>query len=56
MDTGAGRRLARPELQVDLGAGTERCPDPVHLRQYVADDIGYDPFAHGAKGSAMPST
>jgi hypothetical protein len=39
------------ELRVDLGAGTERCPDPVHLRQYVADDLGYDPFAHGAKGT-----
>ncbi len=39
------------ELQVDLGPGAERCPDPLYLRAYVADDMGYDPFARGAKGT-----
>ncbi len=37
------------ELQVELGPGTERCPDPLYIRQHVADEMGYDPFAPGAK-------
>jgi hypothetical protein len=39
------------EIQVELGAGAERCPDPVYLRVYVANDLGYDPFIPGAKGT-----
>jgi hypothetical protein len=37
------------ELQVDLGPGTERCPDASYLRKQVADDLGYDPFVPGGK-------
>jgi hypothetical protein len=35
----------------ELGAGTERCPDPLTLRRLVATEMGYDPFAPDAKGT-----
>jgi|HubBroStandDraft_6_1064221.scaffolds.fasta_scaffold253847_2 hypothetical protein len=41
------------ELSVELGPGTERCPDAApYLRKEVADELGYDPFAAGAEGRA----
>ncbi len=39
------------EIQIELGAGTERCPDPVYIRREVASVLGYDPFAPDAKGT-----
>jgi hypothetical protein len=40
------------EMSTELGPGTERCPDArPFLARLVAEDLGYDPFAPGAKGT-----
>ena len=41
------------ELSVELGPGTERCPDAApYLKKEVAGELGYDPFEPGRRTPA----